>query len=98
MKKQCFFFLLFRKYEQFLSKQAASSSKKEINFDEYRNKICDPNFVDEIEIEYNVNQSTLKSIETMETISNNWSENAINDFKKQTEDFGDLLWQPMNER
>ena len=86
---------MFRQYEQYIGGQGASGGNK-VDFSGYRDKIADPKFVDELEIEFNVNVATTQSISNMSTLEK-WKEASVNTFKKDCESNGDLLWAPMTQ-
>lgn len=86
----------YHKYEEFVGSQDAKSVST-INFSQFRNKIADPSFVDELEIDYYVNEATLNSIENMKTLEK-WKSQSINQFKKESESLGDLIWEPMTKQ
>jgi len=85
----------FQRWEQYLGSKAVSSSKQ-IDFAEYRNKIADPSFVDEQEINYYVEQNTVSSIASMSTL-NEWSQASIASFKEECEQKGDLIVKPLSD-
>jgi len=85
-----------QKYENYSSRAGASANTKSINFDEYRKKIADPTFVDNIEIDYYVNKNTLESIQNMNTLMK-WDKQAVENFQKECGDAGYLLMKPLTE-
>ena len=85
----------FQRYEQFVGSKAVTSSKQ-IDFADYRNKIADPSFVDEQEINYYVERDTVSSIADMQTL-NEWPQESISSFKEECENKGDLIVKPLSE-
>eukprot|EP00483_Globobulimina_turgida_P000649 UN00649 len=85
----------FTRWEQYLGERGIKSSKK-IDFAEYRNKIADPQFVDDLEIEYYVERDTISSISNMETL-NTWQQDSISSFKQECEGKGDLIVAPLTD-
>merc|ERR1719410_3264389 len=85
----------FQRWEQYLGSKAVASSKK-IDFAEYRNKIADPTFVDEQEINFYVERDTVSSIANMQTL-NEWPQETIASFKEECENKGDLIVKPLSE-
>mmetsp|Transcript_99319 Transcript_99319/g.121535 ORF Transcript_99319/g.121535 Transcript_99319/m.121535 type:complete len:283 (+) Transcript_99319:53-901(+) len=85
------------KFEQYCGKQALLSSATDIDWNKYRNKIKDPAFVDELEIEYYLDKNTTESIKSMSTLDE-WNESSVSSFKQDIESNGDLLWEPMTSK
>jgi len=83
----------FQRWEQYLGERGIKSSKQ-IDFADYRNKIADATFVDDLEINYYVEKNTISSISNMDTL-NTWSTSSVNSFQKECEDKGDLIVKPL---
>ena len=86
---------LFQKYEQYVGGQGVTSQSTGIDFGSFRNRIADPSFVDEVEIQFNVDVATTKSISNMQTLEK-WKSDSVEGFRKECEGNGDLLWPPMS--
>eukprot|EP01084_Bolivina_argentea_P029943 55553_1 len=84
----------FNRWEQYLGERGIKSSKK-INFSDYRNKISDPLFVDNLEINYYFENTTISSIENMNTL-NEWNTSSIKSFKEECESKGDIIVAPLS--
>jgi len=84
----------FQRWEQYLGERGVVSSKK-VDFAEYRNKIADPTFVDELEIAFHTERSTVSSISNMATLDA-WPSSAVSSFKAQCEEKGDQLVKPLS--
>jgi len=84
----------FQRWEQYLGERGITASKK-IDFGDYRNKIADPKFVDNLEINYFVERDTISSISNMDTL-NDWPSNSITAFKDECENNGDLIVKPLS--
>jgi len=52
----------------YISQSSELRTNRTIDFNDYRKKIADPNFIDELEIEFNVRKNTLSSIKKYESI------------------------------
>lgn len=83
----------FQRWEQYLGERGVKSSKQ-IDFADYRSRIADPSFVDELEIAYHVEKSTVGSISNMSTLDS-WAPAAVSSFKTQCEEKGDQLVKPL---
>jgi len=82
--------------EMYLTQSSELRANKTIDFNEYRRKIADPNFVDELEIEFNVHKNSLLSIKNMKTL-NSWEPKAIEHFHQECSQSGDILMKPWDE-
>merc|ERR1712244_192417 len=80
--------------EQYLGERDIKSSKK-IDFADFRKKIADPQFVDNLEIDYYVERDTISSISAMETMDS-WPSSSISSFKEECEQRGDLIVRPLS--
>ena len=89
------FYIIFRRWEQYLVERGVGGQSKQINFSDYRNKIADPTFVDDLEIKYFVERNTISSISNMDTL-NSWPQSSISSFKEECEKTGDQLVRPLS--
>eukprot|EP00485_Elphidium_margaritaceum_P019054 CAMPEP_0202726256 /NCGR_PEP_ID=MMETSP1385-20130828/184519_1 /ASSEMBLY_ACC=CAM_ASM_000861 /TAXON_ID=933848 /ORGANISM="Elphidium margaritaceum" /LENGTH=319 /DNA_ID=CAMNT_0049392473 /DNA_START=42 /DNA_END=1002 /DNA_ORIENTATION=- len=77
----------FQRWEQYLGERGVKTSKQ-IDFADYKRRIADPAFVDDLEVNYYVERDTVSSIQDMSTL-NNWSQSAV--LKAATADCDQLL-------
>merc|ERR1712079_167337 len=70
-------------------------SSKQIDFAEYRNRIADTSFVDDLEVAYHVEKDTVTSISDMSTLDS-WTPDAVQSFKGECEHNGDVLVKPLS--
>jgi len=83
----------FQRWEQYLGGRDVKSSKQ-IDFGEYRDRIADTEFVDNLEVDFHVEQDTISSISDMSTLDQ-WSPAAVQSFQTECEGNGDLLVRPL---
>jgi len=83
----------FQRWEQYLGGRDVKSSKQ-IDFGEYRDRIADTSFVDNLEIDYYVEKDTISSISDMSTLDK-WTPSAVQSFKSECEHNGDMLVKPL---
>jgi len=84
----------FQRYEQFVTRGGQSGGSKTVDFSGFRKKIADPQFVDQMEVDYFVKRDTLSSIENMATLTA-WTPEALQQFEREAKESGQLLWKPM---
>jgi len=83
----------FQRWEQYLGGRDVKSSKQ-IDFADYRTKIADTSFVDNLEIDYHVEKDTISSISDMSTLDQ-WTPAAVQSFKTECEHNGDMIVKPL---
>jgi len=52
----------------YIAQSSELRTNRTIDFNDFRKKIADPNFIDELEIEFNVRKNTLSSIKNMKVL------------------------------
>lgn len=89
----------YNQFESYLrgADAGAGGDKKEIVFAEFRDKIADPKFVDEVEIDFHFQKNTLQSISNMNSFRS-WDNAKIDSFEDDFRKNGDLLWKPLSEQ
>jgi len=83
----------FQRWEQYLGGRDVKSSKQ-IDFGDYRDRIADTSFVDNLEIDYYVEKDTISSISDMSTLDK-WTPSAVQSFKSECDNNGDMLVKPL---
>lgn len=86
----------FQRYESFVIGQSAKAASSNIDFESFRNKIADKSFVDELEIQYSVDSTTLQSIKNMSSLEQ-WKQESVESFQKENEKTGDLILAPLTQ-
>ncbi|ETO04492.1 hypothetical protein RFI_32905 [Reticulomyxa filosa] len=87
----------YNQFESYLRGADTSGNKNDIVFAEFREKIADPKFVDDAEIEYHLQKNALQSITNMNTLAG-WDSKKIDTFEEEFRKNGDLLWKPLTEQ
>mmetsp|Transcript_42175 Transcript_42175/g.67801 ORF Transcript_42175/g.67801 Transcript_42175/m.67801 type:complete len:288 (+) Transcript_42175:60-923(+) len=85
----------FQRWEQYLGERGVKTSKK-ISFEDYKKRIADASFVDDLEVNYYVERDTISSIENMQTL-NSWPSSSVASFQQNCEKNGDLIVKPLTE-
>mmetsp|Transcript_13863 Transcript_13863/g.20905 ORF Transcript_13863/g.20905 Transcript_13863/m.20905 type:complete len:287 (-) Transcript_13863:217-1077(-) len=85
----------FQRWEQYLGERGVKTSKQ-IDFADYKRRIADPAFVDDLEVNYYVERDTVSSIQDMSTL-NNWSQSAVASFEEESTANDELLVRPLSD-
>jgi len=81
----------------YIAQSSELRTNRTIDFNDFRKKIADPNFIDELEIEFNVRKNTLSSIKNMKVLEK-WNSKSVEEFQQECAQNGDLLLKPWDEQ